>query len=73
MLRTGARPSANLGAKQLLTSTCVRCSPFCLPRQSTIRIGVVASSPLSGSGLLEQDGPLGIVAMEEEEQICLMH
>ncbi len=26
-----------------------------------------------GSGSLEQDGPLGIVAMEEEEQARLMH
>ena len=26
-----------------------------------------------GSGSLEQDGSLSIVAMEEEEQACLMH
>ncbi len=28
---------------------------------------------LFGSGSLEQDGPLSIVAMEKEEQACLMH
>ena len=27
----------------------------------------------TGSGSLEQDGSLSMVAMEEEEQACLMH